>query len=68
MKGLLEFQKGIYQSYASSYYGNSTKRLKKEEKEDLEIKVDVSSGSSNFNINFQGFCRICHAMLILYGF
>jgi hypothetical protein len=53
MRGLLEFQKGIYQSYAAAKYNTSTKRLSEEEKKALEIRVDVHDGSSDFEINFQ---------------
>lgn len=53
MKGLLEFQKGIYQAYASAGYGLPTKRLTGIEKDALEIRVGVEGGSSEFKINFQ---------------
>ena len=53
MKGLIELQRGIYKSYASAGYGNSSKRLTEIEKTELEIKVDVKKGSSSFDINFQ---------------
>lgn len=52
MKGLLELQKGIYRSYAVASSGNASKRLTEQEKEDLEITVDVKDGSSNFDIDF----------------
>lgn len=52
MKGLLEFQRGIYKAYAAAKYGESAKRLTEEEREQLEIKVDVSRGSSQLGINF----------------
>ncbi len=52
MKGLLEFQRGIYKAYAAAKYGESTKRLTEEEREQLEIKVDVNQGSSHLGINF----------------
>lgn len=52
MKGLLEFQRGIYKAYAAAKYGESAKRLTEEEREQLEIRVDVSSGSSQLGINF----------------
>lgn len=52
MKGLLEFQKGIYKAYAAAKYGESAKRLTDKEREQLEIKVDVSQGSSQLGINF----------------
>jgi len=53
MRGLLEFQKGIYQSYAAAKYDHPTKRLSQEERDALEIRVDVNDGSSDFEINFQ---------------
>lgn len=53
MRGLLEFQRGIYRSYASAKYDHPTKRLSDEEKAALEIRVDVKDGSSDFGINFQ---------------
>lgn len=53
MRGLLEFQRGIYQSYAAAKYNQPTKRLSDEEKKALEIRVDVKNGSSDFGINFQ---------------
>lgn len=53
MRGLLEFQKGIYQSYAAAKYDHPTKRLTDDEKSALEIRVDVKDGSSDFDINFQ---------------
>lgn len=52
MKGLLEFQKGIYKSYAVAKYGSSSKRLTEFERDQLEIKVNVNKGSSIFGINF----------------
>lgn len=53
MKGLLEFQKGIYRSYAAAKYDHPAKRLSDKEREDLEIRVDVNDGSSDLEINFQ---------------
>ena len=53
MRGLLDFQKGVYQSYASAKYSSPTKRLTEEEKRALEIRVDVNPGSSDYGINFQ---------------
>lgn len=53
MRGLLEFQRGIYQSYASAKYDAPAKRLSEEEKKALEIRVDVRNGSSDFGINYQ---------------
>lgn len=53
MKGLLEFQKGIYRSYAVAKYDHPGKRLSEQEREDLEIRVDIKDGSSDLDINFQ---------------
>jgi hypothetical protein len=53
MRGLLEFQRGIYQSYAAAKYDHPTKRLSDDERKALEIRVDVRDGSSDFGINFQ---------------
>lgn len=54
MKGLLELQKNIYQSYGLIRYGDAnTQRLTKGERDELEINVKVSEGSSNYDINFQ---------------
>lgn len=53
MKGLLEFQKGIYRSYAAAKYDHPAKRLSEKEREELEIRVDVNKGSSDLEINFQ---------------
>ena len=53
MRGLLEFQKGIYQSFASAKYNHPTKRLSEAEKKDLEIRVNVSKGSSDLLISPQ---------------
>lgn len=53
MRGLLEFQKGIYQSYAVAKYDHASRRLTDEEKSALEIRVDVNEGSSDLEINFQ---------------
>lgn len=53
MRGLLEFQKGLYQSYAAAKYNHPTKRLSEDEKKALEIRVDVKDGSSDLDINYQ---------------
>lgn len=53
MKGLLEFQKGIYRSYAAAKYDDPTRRLSDKERDDLEIRVDVNDGSSELEINYQ---------------
>lgn len=52
MKGLIELQKGVYQSYASAKFNNPTKRLSEEEKKELELKIKVNKGSSDLEINF----------------
>lgn len=38
MKGLLEFQKGIYRSYAAAKYDHPAKRLSEKERDELEIR------------------------------
>jgi hypothetical protein len=53
MKGLLAFQKGIYQSYAAAKYEDPSKRLSDEEKRALEIVVKVEPGSSDLKVDFQ---------------
>ncbi|HET9646181.1 MAG TPA: hypothetical protein VFP68_23145 [Burkholderiaceae bacterium] len=50
MRGLLELQKGIYQSYGAAKYDNPTKRLSDEEKKALEIIVRVEGGSTGLDI------------------
>lgn len=54
MKGFIELQGAIYRSYALSKYGTpNIRHLTKEERDDLEVEVKVSDGSSNFEINLQ---------------
>ncbi|MGB0662697.1 MAG: hypothetical protein ACPGMR_02775 [Pontibacterium sp.] len=54
MKGFLELQKGIYRSYAlTKYKSPNTNKLTKAERDELEIEVKVSNGSSNYDINLQ---------------
>lgn len=53
MRGLLEFQRGLYRSFAAAKYDNPTRRLSDDEKKSLEVRVDVGKGSSDFGINFQ---------------
>lgn len=54
MTGFIEFQKAIYRSYALTKYNSSNvNRLTKEEKDQLELLVTVSEGSSIFGIDFQ---------------
>ena len=52
MKGLLEFQKGIYQSFAAAKYNNPTKRLSEDERKALEIIVRVVDGTSDVSVPF----------------
>lgn len=52
MKGLLEFQRGVYRSYATARFSNPSHRLNDKEKDDLEIKINVGPGSSKFDINY----------------
>lgn len=52
MKGLIELQKGIYQSYSAAKFNTPSKRLTDEEKDALELKVVVNEGSSDLDINF----------------
>jgi hypothetical protein len=53
MRGLVELQKSIYQSYATVQYNSPSKRLSEEEKSSLEITINVKGGSSNFDIDVQ---------------
>jgi hypothetical protein len=53
MRGLVEFQKSIYQAYATAKYNSPSKRLSEEEKNNLEINISVKGGSSNLEINVQ---------------
>lgn len=52
MKSLIEFQRGIYHAYASAKFGNPSKRLSDEEKDDLEVTVKVNPGSSDLDIDY----------------
>jgi hypothetical protein len=52
MKGLIELQKGIYQSYSAAKFNTPNKRLTDEEKDSLELRVVVNEGSSDLDINF----------------
>lgn len=52
MKGLIELQKGIYQSYSATKFNTPSKRLTDEEKDALELRVVVNEGSSDLDINF----------------
>lgn len=54
MKGLLEFQRSLYRSYAISRYNTPNIRiLSREEREEFEIEVKVSDGSSGYEIDLQ---------------
>ena len=54
MKSFLELQKGVYRAYCLAKYNSpNVQHLTKDERADLEIKVKVSDGSSNFEIDTQ---------------
>lgn len=53
MRGLCEFQRGLYRSYAAAKFDDPTKRLTVAEKDALEIKVGVQGGSSIYDISYQ---------------
>ncbi|EDC6225113.1 hypothetical protein J8H26_003321 [Salmonella enterica subsp. enterica serovar Hadar] len=54
MKAFLELQAGIYRAFATANYGSpNAAKLTKEERQMLEIVVEVEKGSSKFNIDFQ---------------
>ncbi|MBN3978285.1 hypothetical protein [Serratia marcescens] len=56
MKGFIEMQAQINKSFALAKYGvPDPRRLTKDEREDLEIKVKVEKGSSVFNVDIDGF-------------
>lgn len=55
MKSFLELQNLVYKSYAIAQYDtDDTRKLSKEEREELEIQVKVEEGSSIFEVDFQG--------------
>lgn len=55
MKSFLELQNLVYKSYAIAQYDtDDTRRLSKEERDELEIQVKVEEGSSIFEVDFQG--------------
>lgn len=55
MKSFLELQNLVYKSYAIAQFGtDDTRKLSKEERDELEIQVKVEEGSSIFEIDFQG--------------
>lgn len=54
MKSFLELQNLVYRSYAIAQYGtDDTRKLSKEERDELEIEVKVEEGSSIFEVDFQ---------------
>lgn len=53
MQGLIEFQKGLYRSFAAVKYGSPTKRLSDEEKKALQLSIKVEAGSTDLNIPFE---------------
>lgn len=54
MKSFIELQNLVYKSYALSQYDtDDTRKLSKEERDELEIEVKVEEGSSIFEIDFQ---------------
>lgn len=54
MKGFLALQDMIYRSYAEVRYGvPDARKLRREEREELELVVRVEEGSSTFEINLQ---------------
>lgn len=64
MKALLEFQQGIYQSYASAKYDNPAKRLTDHEKEALQINVKVTDGTTGLQINYQEIAKELATQLV----
>lgn len=64
MKSLLEFQQGIYQSYASAKYDNPAKRLTDKEKEALQINVKVTDGTTGLEINYQEIAKEIATQLV----
>ena len=54
MVGLIEFQKALYRSFALAKYNSvNINKLTNAEKDELEIKVSVSQGSSIIGIDLQ---------------
>ena len=54
MKAFLELQAGIYRAFATANYGSpNAAKLTKEERQMLEMVIEVEKGSSKFNIDFQ---------------
>lgn len=54
MKSFIELQNLVYRSYALAQYGSDdTRKLSKEERDELEIEVKVDQGSSIYEVDFQ---------------
>lgn len=54
MAGFMEFQKAIYRTYALTRYNSvNINRLTNQEKDALELHIQVDKGSSKFTIDFQ---------------
>lgn len=54
MKSFIELQNLVYKSYAIAQYNtDDTRKLSKEERDELEIEVKVEEGSSIFEVDFQ---------------
>lgn len=53
MRGFIELQKSLYRAYAAAKYNDPTKRLTEAEKDALEIRVKVTSGSSWYEVDLQ---------------
>ncbi|WP_271105831.1 hypothetical protein [Pseudomonas tohonis] len=54
MKSFIELQNLVYRSYAlAQYQTDDTRKLSKDEREELEIEVKVEEGSSIFEVDFQ---------------
>lgn len=54
MKSFIELQTLVLRSYALSQYGtDDTRKISKEERDELEIEVKVEEGSSVFEVDFQ---------------
>lgn len=54
MKSFIELQNLVYKSYAIAQYDTEdTRRLSKDERDELEIEVKVEEGSAIFEINLQ---------------
>lgn len=54
MRSFIELQNLVYKSYAiAAYNSDDTRKLSKEERDELEIEVKVEQGSSIFEVDFQ---------------